>query len=280
MKTPVVEHIYRNHHIDSSIWDFYKPRKDDIIISSGFKSGTTWMQMIVSCLLFQEEKSQPPLQSLSPWVEMVWNPEATLKKIEAQTHRRFLKTHLPADGLPYFPDVKYIILARDIRDVFMSLWNHYRNYTEMIYGRLKTLPRCPDDIHDFWRIWISRGWFNWQSEGYPFWGVMYHADSWWRFRGLPNIMLVHYNDLLLDLAAGIQKVAAFLDIDAPDGLINNAVIASSFRQMKKNHDKIWKNADKTWKNGGDTFFLAVSITAGGPFFQKKKLSNTKKRPGG
>jgi aryl sulfotransferase len=28
--------------------------------------------------------------------------------LEAQEHRRFIKTHLPLDGLPYFPQVKYI----------------------------------------------------------------------------------------------------------------------------------------------------------------------------
>ena len=45
--------------------------------------------------------------------------------LEAQQHRRFIKSHLPLDGLPFFPQVKYIVVGRDARDVAMSLWNHY-----------------------------------------------------------------------------------------------------------------------------------------------------------
>ena len=33
--------------------------------------------------------------------------------IEAQTHRRFLKSHLPFDGLPIYDEVRYIHVARD-----------------------------------------------------------------------------------------------------------------------------------------------------------------------
>jgi hypothetical protein len=39
---------------------------------------------------------------------------------------------LALDGLPYREDVQYIMVGRrDPRDVFMSLWNHYRS------GRLR-----------------------------------------------------------------------------------------------------------------------------------------------
>src|SRR5579871_3639955 len=44
-----------NHHIDSTVWNDFKFRDDDIIISTYNKSGTTWMQQIVSQLLFNGE---------------------------------------------------------------------------------------------------------------------------------------------------------------------------------------------------------------------------------
>jgi hypothetical protein len=28
-------------------------------------------------------------------------------------------------------------------------------------------PFCPDDIREFWQLWITRGWFEWENEGYP-----------------------------------------------------------------------------------------------------------------
>ena len=50
-----------------------------------------------------------------------------------------------------------------------------------------------------WRQWISRGGFAWEQDGWPFWSHLHHAQSWWDWRHLPNVLLVHFNDLLADL---------------------------------------------------------------------------------
>ena len=36
-----------NHHFDSTIWNDFAFRDDDIIIGTYAKSGTTWMQQII-----------------------------------------------------------------------------------------------------------------------------------------------------------------------------------------------------------------------------------------
>jgi aryl sulfotransferase len=41
-----------NHHFDSTIWNDFKFRDDDIVIATYGKSGTTWVQQIVGQLLF------------------------------------------------------------------------------------------------------------------------------------------------------------------------------------------------------------------------------------
>ena len=43
---------YASHHFDSEAWDVVKSRDDDIVIATAYKSGTTWMQQIMSELLF------------------------------------------------------------------------------------------------------------------------------------------------------------------------------------------------------------------------------------
>ena len=60
---------------------------------------------------------------VSPWIDcrFVEPIEDTLARIEAQQHRRFLKSHLPADGLPLFDAVRYIHVARDGRDALPLL---------------------------------------------------------------------------------------------------------------------------------------------------------------
>lgn len=153
------------------------------------------MQNIVGNLIFQDEPMPGLVWELTPWLDSSFGSSAEkLAQLAAQTHRRFLKTHLPLDALPYFPEVDYIYVGRDGRDVFMSLWNHYRHLQPDIFDhynhhpsrRQDPFPPCPADIHDFFRLWISRSWFEWEQDGFSFWSLFYHVRSWWDFRHLPK----------------------------------------------------------------------------------------------
>jgi hypothetical protein len=46
----------RSRLFDSARWDRYAPRKDDIVIATYPKCGTTWTQRIVGMLVFGSEK--------------------------------------------------------------------------------------------------------------------------------------------------------------------------------------------------------------------------------
>lgn len=258
---PQVKHVYQNHHLDSTRWKRYIPRDDDIIISTSYKSGTTWMQMIVHGLIFGDGEARP-LNEVSPWLGMRLRPiDDIIARLEAQQHRRFIKSHLPLDGLPYFPQARYIVVGRDSRDVFMSLWNHYRNYTPDMYKRLNETPGrvgppfpiCPQDIRQFWQRWITSGWFRWESEGYPFWSNLRHTQSWWDYRHLPNVLFVHFNDLLNDLEGEIRRVAEFLEIEASEEALPSIVNAATFSTMKQNSEKIWTSGQNMFKGGSQTF---------------------------
>src|SRR5271166_948791 len=91
---------------------------------------TTWMQQIVSMLVFRSAETRP-IWDLSLWPEMrTRGPiEGVLAAAEAQTHRRFFKTQLPLDALPIYEDVKVTQVARDGRDAAMSLHDHVFNFT-------------------------------------------------------------------------------------------------------------------------------------------------------
>ena len=257
-------HIFQNHSLDSPRWDHYRPRDDDIVISSSYKSGTTWMQGIVLNLI-HPGKDSPRIDDVSPWFEVVREPtiDEIVARLNAQEHRRFIKTHLPLDGLPYYPQVKYIVMGRDARDVFISLWNHYSNFTEEYLERRSgrpgrigpPLPRCPQDLHEFWLNWITRGWFEWELEGYPFWGNMRHTQTWWDYRTLKNILFVHFNDLLSDIEGEIRRVAHFLDIAISDK--STAAIAQevSLSTMRKNAEREDPDRWDIWKDGAKTFFF-------------------------
>ena len=102
-----------SHHFDSTIWNDVRFRDDDIIISTYAKSGTTWVQQIVSQLLFKGQE-RLPVAEMSPWLDLRVPPkQIKLAEIEKQTHRRFLKTHLPVDALVFSPKARYIYIGRD-----------------------------------------------------------------------------------------------------------------------------------------------------------------------
>lgn len=259
-------HTYQNHTLDSTRWARYQPRTDDIIVATSYKSGTTWMQEIVRQLVFVgqavPEKDQMGLGSISHWLDIRFGPvDEVIARLEAQQHRRFIKTHLPLDGLPFYPQVKYIVVGRDVRDVAMSMWNQHSGYTNEAFEGMKNAPgRIGDplppatDIHDFWQNWISRGWFPWESEGYPYWGNMHHTKTWWAYRHLPNIHFVHYADLKTNLAGELRLLAEFLKIPLPEAVLPDIRQATSLEAMRNSAERLNPGMTDFWKEGAKTFF--------------------------
>ena len=119
---------YRSILADSARWDGFAFRPGDIVISTPPKCGTTWTQMLCALLIFDGPAFPAPLGDISPWLDMCTRPLAEVTAaLAAQTHRRFIKTHTPLDGLPLHPDVTYLVVGRDPRDVAISFEHHAAN---------------------------------------------------------------------------------------------------------------------------------------------------------
>jgi aryl sulfotransferase len=259
--TPERTRVYRNHHLDSLRWDGVVPRDDDIVITTGYKAGTTWTQRIVAALLFGPVRVD--LMDVSPWVDARFNgpAEPMLAALEAQKHRRFVKSHLAADGVPFFAQAKYIVVGRDTRDVFMSLWNHYSSYTDLIYELLNDaqrpgpeFPRAPATPRELWPRWISEGWFDWEPDGWPYWSHHHHLATWWAARDLPNIMFVHYGDLLTDIDAEMRRIAAFLDIEVNEEAWPEILRVVRIESMREDAQRDGDRASMTFERGAASFF--------------------------
>ena len=110
IKWPKKHRELLNNHIDPTIWNGFLFRNDDIFIATYAKSGTTWIQQIVSQLIFNGETGLD-VAEMSPWIDFRLPPkDIKFTAIENQQHRRFLKTHLPLDALVYSPKAKISIL--------------------------------------------------------------------------------------------------------------------------------------------------------------------------
>ena len=263
---PVKNRDYVAHAIiDSSRWDNYRPREDDIVISTSYKAGTTWTQNIVANLLFQDGELPGPGMTLSPWLDMRHRPlEPLLAHIEAQTHRRFIKTHLALDGLPFYEQVRYVVVGRDPRDVFMSLLNHHNGYTDEAKAGFTAMAKkvgvpFPIDIgtpREAWKGWMTRGSFEWETDGFPYWSHLHHFQTWWDYRHLPNIFFVHFNHLLATPEAEIRRLADFLDIEINEARLPGILDRISFGTMKRDfNEKINPRSPGMFKGGGETFMF-------------------------
>ena len=206
-----------NHHFDSTIWNDFAFRDDDIIIGTYAKSGTTWTQQIVAQLIFAGAEGLD-VAGMSPWVDLRVPPkDVKLSQLEAMTHRRFLKTHLPVDALVFSPRAKYIYLGRDGRDVVWSMYNHHANANALWYQLLNDTPGRVGPAIEPPPASIRRYFYDWlELDGFPFWPFWENIRGWWDIRDLPNVMLLHYADMKADMEGNIRRVAEFLEIDVPE----------------------------------------------------------------
>ncbi|HEY9826636.1 MAG TPA: sulfotransferase domain-containing protein [Stenomitos sp.] len=251
---PTKRRDIHNHHFDSTIWDNFQFRADDIIIASYAKSGTTWLQQIVAQLLWNGAEDINVWQ-LSPWLDLRVPPKAEkLPEVEAQTHRRFIKTHLPVDALVFSPQAKYLYIARDGRDVVWSLYNHHANATADWYAALNDTPgrvgppigKPPESIAEYFRTWL-------EQDGYPFWSYWENVRSWWEIRHLPNVMLLHYANLKTDMPTQIRQIAAFLDMPIDETQWPQILEHCSFNYMKQHAEQSVPLGGIFWEGGAQTF---------------------------
>jgi aryl sulfotransferase len=244
----------QSNHFDSTVWNEYQFRDDDIIIGTYAKSGTTWMQQIVSQLIFDGEEGLN-VAEMSPWIDLRVPPtDIKLAAVEAQTHRRFVKTHLPVDALVFSPKVKYIYIVRDGRDTLWSMYNHHASGNEKFYETLNDtpglvgppFPRCEMPILDYFRHWL-------ENDGGFWWSFWENIRSWWDIRHLPNVMLVHFANLKEDMPGEMRTIAEFLEIPVNESNWDTIVEHCTFDYMKEHADLVAPLGGVTFEGGGKTF---------------------------
>lgn len=243
-----------NHHIDSSIWNDFAFRDDDIIIATYGKSGTTWVQQIVGQLLF-DGSAEVDVANLSPWLDLRVPPKPVkLPMVEAQTHRRFIKTHLPVDALVFAPQAKYLYIGRDGRDVAWSLHNQHVHANALWYEVLNDTPgrvgppigKPAASAREYFFEWLEK-------DGHPFWPFWENARSWWAIRDLPNVMFLHFTDLKNDMAGQIRRIADFLEIPVDPAAWPAILEHCGFGYMKANAGRSAPLGGAFWDGGAEVF---------------------------
>lgn len=228
--------VYRHPVWDSRRWAGFADRPGDAFVCTPSKCGTTWLQTIVASLLWPAGDPPGAVFDVSVWLEANFEPlEITLARLEAQTHRRVIKSHTPADCIPMFDTGRYIVVGRDGRDAFMSWCNHIARMRPealtmlndaAIAEGVRPLRLWDGDVHAAFVEYLDRG------------EVFEHIASFWPLRQRDNVLFVHYNDLKADLAGEMRRVAAFLGIEVDDDAWGDVVERCTFASMRARGDEI------------------------------------------
>lgn len=252
---------------DSVRWDAYRPRAGDIVVATPPKCGTTWTQM-AAALLVHGPRLPGPLTRLSPWLDRLAAPvEQVMAELDAQPWRRIIKTHTPLDGLPYYEEVSYLFCGRDPRDAFLSMMDNMQNASPatmaQVCERIGVPPgfAFPDDPNLFFRIWMTAPMYHWVEDGFPNGSVFATARTFWPHRRLPNVHLMHYRDLSLDLAGELRRLAAFLEVRVEDACWPALLEAASFASMKERADDTAPGAHLGEWSDNRAFFRHARLNA-------------------
>ena len=237
---------------DSRRWDYFTTRPGDIIVSTPPKSGTTWTQEIVHSLLWPKCDAPASRRDLARWIDMRTRPiTEVVEHLDAQQHRRSIKTHSPADCVPFDQQCTYIVVYRDGRDTLLSWANHRRHMRPDAVEAMNALAAAdglgPIDLKfegDYHRLY---------SEWLDICSPLRHLKSWWPRRHEPNVLFLHYADLTADLESEMRRVAGFLELFIPEArwpVLTNRCSLDSMRRSDIGLDRLYEGGAASFFHKG------------------------------
>jgi len=250
---PQLARRYRNVVFDNARWAAFRPRRGDVVVIAPPKCGTTWTARLCAMLVHDTPDLPRPLSRMVRWLDLHAVPlDRLMAELEAEPGPRIIKTHTPSDGLPWFPEVRYVFCGRDPRDAFLSMLDHVANSRDSRQSGVAEGARL--DPNALFARWATHGQFPWMFDGAPFQSVVWFTASWWIHRALPNLHLLHYRDLTLDLDGELRRLAAFLGREVDPARWPRFLAAGSFAQMKAAADENAPGADRgAWRSNADFF---------------------------
>jgi len=174
---------------------------------------------------------------------------------------RFIKSHLPFPNLPsnLLDECKVVYVARNPKDVAVSWYHHH-----LIDPVMETSLNIHDFVEYFMRdegdffyshkllLSITSCLERFSVMYAPYWGNVIDA---WNKRHHPNLLFLFYEDLKMDLAGQIEKVATFLGKKLTADQIEALVKHLSFDKFKSNPSVNYSELQESGYFKKDTQFI-------------------------
>ena len=263
---------YRTMMTDSERWERFVHRPGDIVICTPPKSGTTWTQMLCALMIFDGPAFPAGLDAMSPWLDLLIRSEDEVFAIyEAETHRRFIKTHTPLDGLPLRDDVHYVVVGRDPRDVLVSWEHHLENMNLDVTIGHRAEAVGLDDIDDYdqrpppepdpavrFRTFVEADWAPGQLVSLA--NVLHHLQTGWDHRHEANVALFHYDEMQRDLVDSMVQLATACSIELDRDRLAELAPEAGLGRMRERANEVVPDISKSehWKDPADFFRSATA----------------------
>ncbi|CAL1384856.1 unnamed protein product [Linum trigynum] len=186
----------------------FEPRKDDILLASFIKTGTTWLKALCYNILDEEEndilaKENP--HDVVPTLDVAFLRDHVQHLLlnSPPGRSRLLHTHLPCSYLPEKVrsspwGCKLVYVARNPKDTLVSLWHFLnRNFRADDADRPFPLERAVETF----------------CSGVMVWGPFYeHVVGYWEeSKKRPDeVLFLKYEDLCRNPEEQVRKLASFL----------------------------------------------------------------------
>uniref|UniRef100_A0ACD5ZF07 Uncharacterized protein n=1 Tax=Avena sativa TaxID=4498 RepID=A0ACD5ZF07_AVESA len=206
----------------------FEPRRDDVIVASFPKCGTTWLNALTFATMARA--AYPPAGADHPLLRL--NPHQCLPfleglfqggreaELEALPSPRLMNTHMPLPMVPRaVPACRLVYICRDPKDMVVSLWH--------FLGRLR--PELPFNSV-----------FECTCDGTMSYGPVWdHVLGYWRaaIARPDKVLFLRYEELLRDPAGQVRTLAGFLGTpfsaaEEASGTVDSIVKLCSFGHLK------------------------------------------------
>ncbi|CAI0437812.1 unnamed protein product [Linum tenue] len=231
----------------------FEPRKDDILLTSFVKTGTTWLKALCYNILDEEENDL--LAKKNPH-DVVPTLDSSFLRDHVQQlllntppgRSRLLHTHLPCSYLPEkvrSSGCKLVYVARNPKDTLVSRWHFLNKNFKVGPARPITLERAVETF----------------CSGVMAWGPFYeHVVGYWEeSRKRPEeVLFLKYEDLCRNPEEQVRKLASFLgrkmSIDVEKVLWRSSL--NRLKELEVNKDDVAKEGKHV---GNSTFFRTGTV---------------------
>ncbi|XP_078511819.1 sulfotransferase 6B1-like [Lissotriton helveticus] len=193
----------------------FQLRADDLLMVAYPKCGTNWTLHILHDMMYNIHGKEP----LTFTHILEFGSPDKFEIMNQIPSRRVLTTHLHRDNIPRSMEVskvKTLVVFRNPKDTAVSLF-HFLN---SLYGA-PTYNSWDECFEHFISGKVTYGsWFE-------------HAVAWNEHIDDDNVMVLMFEDMKADLAAAVQKIADFFEINLTKEQIQLITERGHFKAMKE-----------------------------------------------